>query len=827
MFGGDAHHRLVPRQPDVPVLGHVDGHPERRSARALPDTGLQHPELALLDRELRVAHVAVVRLELLEDREQLFVDRRELPAERLEVLGVADACNDVFTLRVDEEVAVGLVLAGRRVASEADARTRVVIAVAEDHRLHIHRRAELVADALAHSVRDRAGAVPAAEDGFDRAAQLEHGILRERPAGRLLHDGLVLLAQVFEIGSGHLGVTLRTSGRLGLLERLVELERRDVEHDSPVHRDEAPVRVVRESLVVRLGREPAHRAIGETEVQDRVHHAGHRELRTRTHADEQRISRVAELATHLLLELGDVLGQLVGEAARPPPVHVGPAGVGGDREARRHRQAAAPRSSRRGLPPCRRAGPSCPSGRAGACGRRRTRRSRDEPTCRAFGPSRAIVPGQSCQIGRHAQCSHDAFRSWAHAARAPCSSSPLSSSPRPRSSSPLRASAQAAPGRPRRSSEGRDRRHRASDVRQVTGSRVFHPSATAAANVVARTRDARAAPALPPVHSGTYTIHETAPADENGQSVSELTSVVCDGQDIAGAGQQRAVVVTDEASITCTFTDTRHARRDPRAEDRHRRHEHVDAAGAVPHHLPSHSGSTSTSSRRSGPGGPGTYTIGQGSIPPATCTISEIDTGSDGTVEVSMIDDEPRRADHRIGTTSLTFTSHVGGRPRAHGDERASSAAIDHPFRPNNGSDVHDDRRWKHDDATTTTTVDFDHDQRRRRPAEGGDDDHARRRRDVGTHDRAVAADNRFPDGRAARRGARGDARRRRARRHGPDGSSTRPPQAEARPRSSSSTSESIGTRTCSVVSRSRIVTARSSSVSKSTVTASGVPISS
>ena len=39
--------------------------------------------------------------------------------------------------------------------------------------------------------------------------------------------------------------------------------------------------------------------------------------------------------------------------------------------------------------------------------------------------------------------------------------------------------------------------------------------------------------------------------------------------------------------------------------------------------------------------------------------------------------------------------------------------------------------------------------------------------------------------------------------------------------------SSSIGTRTCSIESRSRMVTARSSSESKSTVTHSGVPISS
>ncbi len=60
-----------------------------------------------------------------------------------------------------------------------------------------------------------------------------------------------------------------------------------------------------------------------------------------------------------------------------------------------------------------------------------------------------------------------------------------------------------------------------------------------------------------------------------------------------------------------------------------------------------------------GPGGPGTYIIGQGSIPPATCTISEIDTGSDNTVQVSMV-----VANHGVpiasGATAVTFTSHAG-----------------------------------------------------------------------------------------------------------------------------------------------------------------------
>ena len=101
--------------------------------------------------------------------------------QRVEVLGVADAGHDVLALGVDQEVAVRLVLAGRRVAGEADAGAGVVVAVAEHHRLHVDGGAEVVADALADPVGDGAGAVPAAEHGLDGAAQLLDRVLRERP----------------------------------------------------------------------------------------------------------------------------------------------------------------------------------------------------------------------------------------------------------------------------------------------------------------------------------------------------------------------------------------------------------------------------------------------------------------------------------------------------------------------------------------------------------------------------------------------------------------------------------------------------------------------
>ena len=130
-----------------PFVDHLDGHAQRGRGRALADARLQHEQATLLDRELDVAHVAVVVLEQLHHAEQLLVRLGELVAHRVERLGDADAGDDVFALRVRQEVAVRLVLAGRRVARERDAGAGVVALVAEHHRLHVDRGAEVVGDA--------------------------------------------------------------------------------------------------------------------------------------------------------------------------------------------------------------------------------------------------------------------------------------------------------------------------------------------------------------------------------------------------------------------------------------------------------------------------------------------------------------------------------------------------------------------------------------------------------------------------------------------------------------------------------------------------------
>ncbi len=191
---------------------------------------------------------------------------------------------------------------------------------------------------------------------------------------------------------------------------------------------------------------------------------------------------------------------------------------------------------------------------------------------------------------------------------------------------------------------------------EVTGPGIAG-TATLTATVVAEGTPTPALPDLPPLIPGDYVITETAPADENGQSVWELTDIDCGGAPFTRNGNSIVLTVADEV-IACTFTDR------------------VTRAAILGQKIVT--GNTSSWIRPArfhitcpdiqldidieppvGPGGPGTYIIGQGSIPPATCTISEIDTGSDGSVFVTM-----EVTNHGLliasGGTSVTFTSHAG-----------------------------------------------------------------------------------------------------------------------------------------------------------------------
>jgi len=337
LLGGDAEHRLLGR--DQPLVDHVDGDPDRRLRGALRVPRLKHPELAALDRELHVLHLAVMLLEPLADLLELRPRPGHLLLEELDRFRLPDPGDHVLALRVDEIVALDLVLAGGAGTGHRHAGGRVVAEVAEDHRADVHRGAEVVRDLRRLPVVEGALAVPAPEDRLGGEPDLRDRILRELLAGMLPHDLLELGRDRLPGRGVELGVGL-DSGLLpgrgeDLLERLVG----HPHHDRAEHLDQAPVAVVGEPLVAGELRHPLDDRVVHADVEDGVHHPRHRELRAGAAGDEERVGRIAEPLAGLPLEPRERRGLLLPEARREALAsrEIGVAGGGRDREARRHR----------------------------------------------------------------------------------------------------------------------------------------------------------------------------------------------------------------------------------------------------------------------------------------------------------------------------------------------------------------------------------------------------------------------------------------------------------------------------------------------------------
>ena len=302
--GVDPRHRLRPR--DQSLVGEFDRDAQRRLGGALAGAGLQHPQLALLHREFEVLHVAVMLFEQAVDAGELGEGRRHRMLERGlvrarllardlgDLLGRADAGDDVLALGVDEEFAVEPLLAGRGIAGEGDAGRGGLAHVAEHHRLDIDRRAPAFGNGVEPAIGDGALVHPGAEYGADGAPQLIVRILRERRAMLVRDEGLVTDDERRPVVGVELGVEHIAVSVLVLVEDFLEQAMFEAEHHVRIHGDEAPVGIIGEAAVAGIRRERLDGDVVEAEIEHGVHHAGHRGARARSHRDQQRVVAVAE-----------------------------------------------------------------------------------------------------------------------------------------------------------------------------------------------------------------------------------------------------------------------------------------------------------------------------------------------------------------------------------------------------------------------------------------------------------------------------------------------------------------------------------------------------
>ena len=133
-------------------------------------------------------------------------------------------------------------------------------------------------------------------------------------------DGLLeALHEIFEFFDREILVEVNTSDGLHFLDD--GFEGIDVflvlglhaEHYVTVHLHETTIGVIYEVGVAGFGSETFCNFVVEAEVEDGVHHTGHRCARTGTHGEQQRVGRIAKFAVHADFRRGDGCGYSVSE----------------------------------------------------------------------------------------------------------------------------------------------------------------------------------------------------------------------------------------------------------------------------------------------------------------------------------------------------------------------------------------------------------------------------------------------------------------------------------------------------------------------------------
>ena len=340
---------------DEAFFFHLNGDMQRGGGGTLAHAGLKHPQFALLDGELDVAHVAIVVLENGEHALEFLASF--LQAVDMLQLGdgarVANARDDIFALGVHQVVAVEFLLAVCGVAGERNAGSGSLALVAEHHALHVHGGAQIVGNLVLLAVEHRTRVVPAAKHGLDGQLQLNVGVLRE--SDRAVNDELRMLFgrnvlgenllefsdEFLQVFSGKLGVALHAASELlggnGVFEQVAVEAHNHVRE----HLDETTIAVPREAGVVGMLDKAVDRLVVQAKVQNRVHHAGHRHGSAGANGNKQWIFGVADALADALLEVEAVLLNGVERAFRPRVIRVCifHAGLAGNGKARGHGQA--------------------------------------------------------------------------------------------------------------------------------------------------------------------------------------------------------------------------------------------------------------------------------------------------------------------------------------------------------------------------------------------------------------------------------------------------------------------------------------------------------
>ena len=317
---------------DQTLAQHIHCDLHHRRARTLSVTTLQHPQFSVLNRELNILHIGEILLQMMLNIIQFVIYRRHNLLERGVLLGAlllrdvlrlgpttraldgnllrgTNTCHNILTLSIYEVLTIEDIFARSCIARECHTRSRVLAHITEHHRLHRYGRTPLLGDVVELAIQNRAFVHPRAEHRAHSAPELLPRAGGELLAGLLLHGSLERGNQLLEILNRKVGIQLYATLMLLLVDQNLEgiliLLRYGLhtQHHVAIHLHETAIRIPRKTGIARTLRDSLHSLVIHTEVQDRIHHTGHRCTRARTYRHQQRLLLIAKLHTRQTLDV--------------------------------------------------------------------------------------------------------------------------------------------------------------------------------------------------------------------------------------------------------------------------------------------------------------------------------------------------------------------------------------------------------------------------------------------------------------------------------------------------------------------------------------------
>ena len=263
---------------------------------------LQEEQIAFLDGEFHILHVAVMVFQTVGNVHKLCITLRQILCQLGDRLRSTDAGYNVFALGINQVLAKNTLFAGGRVTGKCHAGTGGITHVAEYHGLDIDCGTPVTRDIIHTTVYNGTWVIPGTEYCLDSLHQLYLRVLRELLAHFFLINCLIPCDDLLQVLCGQVSIIFCTLGFLDFVQNTFKDLFAHLHNDIGEHLDKPTVRIVSKPRIAGFLCKAFDRNIIQAKVQNGIHHARHRCPGTGAYRYQQRIGLIAELLAPLFLQ---------------------------------------------------------------------------------------------------------------------------------------------------------------------------------------------------------------------------------------------------------------------------------------------------------------------------------------------------------------------------------------------------------------------------------------------------------------------------------------------------------------------------------------------